>query len=502
MKIKSIILLSAATLLLSGCTNLDEKLYDQVPMDDYGKTDSEIATIVGGAYASLRGYATPEGLNCYVASEFIFFLDECFSDEACIPTRGSDWYDNGVYQEVQRHDFKPGNKLFEAYWKYCYNGITRVNSIIYQVDKSALSEDQKNNVKAELRGLRAYYYYLLLDNFGAVPISTNFEDEGLPAKSSRAEVYKFVEDELLDVVDRLPSSAIYGRFTQNVANGILARLYLNSEVFIDTPRWQDCINACNKITGYTLENNYFTNFLRNNETSKEIMFAATYDQAMGTVGNYLSRMTYHNYQKYAVDPAGVWQWSANGICAQPGLYSSFDPEDVRRESLLIGEQINLSTGSIIITDRDEQLIYTEEVNSIDDAGYVQGARLHKYEIRADDKWEADNDWVLMRYSEILMMAAEANYRLENSAAALPLINQVRKRAGLEDLTTLTLEDIDNEWKHEFVFEGLRRSVNIRFGTFFDSWWEKGSTLPYKKVYPIPTNVLALNPNLEQNTDYK
>lgn len=500
--LKSVIMASAITVTMAACTNLDEKLYDQVSMDDYGKTDSEIATIVGGAYASLRGYSTPEGLNCYVTSEFVFFLDECASDEACIPTRGSDWYDNGVYQEVQRHDFKPGNKLFESYWKYCYNGITRVNGIIYQVDKSTLDDESKENVKAELRGLRAYYYYLLLNNFGAVPITTNFEEEGLPEKSTTAEVYEFVESELPEIMDRLPAAVIYGRFTQNVANGVLARLYLNSEVYIDTPRWQDCIDACNKINGYILENDYYTNFKQKNEVSKEIMFAATFDQAMNTVGNFLARMTYHGYQKFAVDPAGIWQWSANGICAQPGLYSSFDEKDIRRKSLLIGEQINLSTGSVIVTDRGEQLIYTEEVNSISDAGNVEGARLHKYEILATDKWEADNDWVLMRYSEILMMMAEANFRLGNTAAALPLINQIRNRAGLDDLTTLTIEDIDNEWKHEFVFEGLRRTVNIRFGTFYQPWWEKGETEAYKKVYPIPTNVLALNPKLEQNPDYQ
>lgn len=500
--IKSILTVGFATL-LCACTDLDERLYDQVGMDDYGQTDSEIATIVGGAYASLRGYDTPEGLACWVGSEFVFFLDETVSDEACIPTRGPDWYDGGVYQDIQRHIFKPDNKLFESYWKYCYNGITRVNSIIYQVDKSGLTDDAKNNVKAELRGLRAYYYSLLLDRFGAVPISTNFEDEGLPAKSSRADVFKFVETELLDVVDLLNPNPIYGRFTQAVAYGVLARIYLNAEVYINTARWDDCVKYCDKVRGYMLEPSYFTNFARDNEKSQEIMLAATFDHTMGTTGNYLASMTYNNDQKYAFDPAGIWQWSANGISAQPGLYSSFEEKDVRRSSLLIGEQINLSTGSVIVTDKGDQLIYTEDIRSIDDAGLVEGARLHKYAVHADDKWERDYDWVLMRYAEIIMMNAEANFRLGNEAVALSLVNQLRARAGLDALSSLTLEALDEEWRHEFVFEGLRRTVNIRFGTFFKPWWEKETvTEEYKKVFPIPANVLTLNPKLEQNPDYQ
>lgn len=497
--IKSIAIL-LVTALMGSCTDLSETLYDQVSMDDYGQTDSEISTIVGGAYASLRGYDA-EDVACWLASEFVFFLDEASSDEACIPTRGTDWYDNGVYIELQRHDFKPGNKLFNSYWKYCYNGVTRVNSIIYQVDKSGLNDEAKENVKAELRGLRAYYYWLLLDHFGAVPISTNFEDEGLPEKSSREEVFKFVESELLEVIDRLNAGAVYGRFTRPVAYGLLARLYLNAEVYTGKARWQDCLNACNQVSGYTLEADYYASFATDNEKSKEIMFAAIYDHTMGTLGNFLGSMTYNGDQKFAFDPKGVWQWSANGICAQPGLYSSFEENDVRRNSLLIGPQINLATGSVVITDRGEQLIYTEEVASIDNAGYVEGARLHKYAVQANDSWERDYDWVLMRYAEIIMMSAEANFRLGNETTALALVNRLRERAKLEPLASLTLEQLDAEWKHEFVFEGLRRTVNIRFGTFFEPWWEKGTTENYKKVFPIPANILELNPLLKQNPDY-
>ncbi len=490
--------------LLISCTDLDEKLYDKVSTDDYGKTEAEIRTIVGGAYATLRGFndANAGGTICFPTCEFIFFLNECVSDDALIPTRGTDWYDGGRYQQLQEHTWDANNITILSAWKYCFQGIANINSIIYQVDKSELTEEGKDKVKAELRGLRAYYYTLLIDWFGDVPISTSFEDTSLPAKSSRKEVFDFIEKEFTEILPLLPTGVRYGGFTQNVANSLLARLYLNAEVYTGTPRWQDCINACDKVSGYVLEPNYFESFKTQNEKSRETIFVIPYDHKEGTVGNYLASMTYHYNQRYAFSATGGYQWCGNGICAQPGLYSSFEEKDVRRKSLLIGDQINLATGNVIMMDDGNPLSYTETIGDYKKALQNEGARLHKYEAQGDDQWERDNDWVLIRYSEILMMKAEASFRLNYVVNALTLVNEVRSRAGLDDLTTLTLADLDNEWRHEFVFEGNRRTVNIRFGTFFEPWWSKGTTPKFRGVYPIPATMLAANPNLIQNPNYK
>lgn len=500
---KTLLYFSSLALLVS-CTDLDEKLYDKVSTNDYGKTEAEIQTIVGGAYATLRGFndANAGGTICYPTCEFVFFLNECTSDEALIPTRGTDWYDGGRYQQLQEHSWDANNTAILSAWKYCFQGIANINSIIYQVDKSELSADDKNKIKAELRGLRAYYYTLLIDWFGDVPITTNFEDSALPEKSTRKEVFDFIEKELTEVIELLPAGVRYGGFTQNVANSLLARIYLNAEVYTGQTRWQDCIDVCEKVTGYTLEPDYFESFKTQNEKSKEIIFAIPYDHKQGTVGNYLASMTYHYNQKYAFSASGSYQWCGNGICAQPGLYSSFDEKDIRRKSLLIGDQINLATGSIIMMDNGNPLTYTEEISDYKNALQNEGARLHKYEVQADDQWERDNDWVLIRYAEILMMKAEANFRLNYTVNALSLINELRARAGLDALSSLTLEDLDREWQHEFVFEGNRRTVNIRFGTFFEPWWSKGETPKYRGVYPIPAMMLATNPSLVQNPDYE
>ena len=109
----------------------------------------------------------------------------------------------------------------------------------------------------------------------------------------------------------------------------------------------------------------------------------------------------------------------------------------------------------------------------------------------------------MRYAEVLMMQSEASFRLGYTQTALDYINQVRKRAALDPLTTLSLEALDNEWKHEFVFEGLRRTTNIRFGTFFKTWWNKEADPAdmHTRFFPIPKEELDKNPNLVQNTGY-
>lgn len=499
--------LLASAIALTGCTDLDEKLYDKVTTDEYGKSQSEVLTIIGGAYSTLRGYAadTPEGnsVNCYPTCEYVFFTSECASDEACIPTRGTDWYDGGRYQELQFHSWTAQNTGVLSVWRYNFTGVSKINAIIYQVEQSELSAEAKNVVEAELRGLRAYYYYNLLDAFGNVPISTDFTAKELPKNSSRTEVFNFVEKELTEIIPLLPEGVQYGRFTQNVAYTLLARLYLNAEVYTGTPRWQDCLDACDKVKGYSLTANYKASFATQNESSKEIIFAIPYDHKQGTVGNYLASMTYHYNQKQAFDPEGVYQWCGNGICGQPGLYSSFDEADVRRNCLLIGQQKSAKDGSDVLMDNGEPLNYTEEIGDFLNAKQNEGVRLDKYEWNPTDSWERDNDWVLMRYAEILMMQAECQYRLGYAQTALPYINQVRQRAGLPDLNDLTLADLDTEWKHEFVFEGLRRTTNIRFGTFYEPWWNKEADPAdhHTGIFPIPQDELAKNPNMVQNPGY-
>ena len=503
MKAKIIYAISLVLFMTSACTDLDETLYDKVEAGNYGNTPGEIETIVGRAYASLRGYsdANSGGTHAYPASEYVFFLPSISSEECALPTRvGGDWFDGGQYLDLQSHNWNADNKVIWSAWKYNFGGISSVNAVMYQVKQSDLTDEAKTKIYAELRALRAYYYYNLLDLFGNVPIVTDFEVTELPANSTRAQVYTFIESELTEVVELLPEN-IYGRMTKNAANTLLARLYLNSEVFINQARWQDCIDACDKVNGM-LELNYFASFLTENENSGEIIFAIPYDHRAGTVGNYMPSMTFHYEQKYAFSPTAAYPWCGNGMCAMPGTYRMFDENDIRRNAVLIGEQINLATGSVIIMPASgEPLIYTDSIEDITNAKQNEGARLIKYEVNGDDAWERDNDLVVMRYAEVLMMKAECYVRLGAAANARPLVEQVRRRAGLDTPNDVDLDFINQELKKEFLFEAHRRTDNIRFGDFFQPWWNKGATPAFKGIFPIPSFEMQKNSNLVQNPGY-
>lgn len=482
-----------------SCTNLDEELYSTVPDGSFGTTPAEVQALVGGAYSSLRGFSD-EITTSFPTTE-VFFINEVSSDEATIPTRGVNWYDGGRYQEMQRHDWTPQNPLVFSVWRYAYNGIAKVNSIIYQIDKSALTTKEKEPIYAELKAVRSYYYLVLLDLFGNVPIVTDFADLTLPTNSSRTEVFNFVEKELTEAIPHLKSGVVYSKFTKNVAYALLSRLYLNAEVYTGKPRWADALKMAQNVSGYSLNGDYFGNFLVENQNSPEIILSIPFDSKAGTVGNYIGSMSFHYLHRFTIAANGDYPWCANGISAQPGVYSAFKEDDKRRKSLAIGDQISLATGSTIVMDNGEPLTYTENITSLASAKENEGARINKYEQKPGEKYERDHDWVLVRYAEMLMIQAECHVRMGNPSLAKPLVDQVLARTGTKAPDNITLDYLNEELMKEFIFEGQRRTTNIRFGTFFKPWWEKGATAQYRNIFPIPSTVLITNTNLKQNPGY-
>lgn len=505
MKLQSI-LAAGILLLCGGCTDLSENLYDKINANDYGTTDTEIGTIVGRAYASLRG-GNFDGANGLAFSEYIYFISAISSDEATLPARngGADWYDGGRYIQLQRHQWDASNVTITGAWRYCYRGISTINAVISQVEQSSLTDEAKDKIYAELRAVRAYFYYRLIDWFGNVPIVKDYNDLSLPTNATRVEVYQFIEDELLAIIDKLPDSG-YGKMTKNAGNCLLARLYLNSKVFTGKERWQDCLDVCKKITGQ-LEPDYFTNFLTENQVSKEIIFSIPYNHKMGTSGNFLNWTLTHEQQIWAISPTGNFYGGGNSLVAQPGLYSTFDANDVRRKTMLIGDQIDLRTGAVI--DRDpnqpglQPLSFVDEIKDIMDAKDNEGVHWCKYEQKDGEEWERDHDLVVMRYAEVLLMQAECYVRLNQPDLARPFIQQIRTRAGLDMPDVIDLNVIDDELKKEFVFEDHRRTDMIRFGTFFTgTWWGKPDLTPeYKGLFPVPALEMQKNNQLKQNPGY-
>lgn len=475
-------------LTVNSCTNLDEKLYSTIPTDEYGKTPQEIETIVGRAYASLRGYAG------HFPLDYTYELNENASDEAVIPTRGTDWYDGGVHQRVQRHQWRADENLIQATWEMLYSGITIVNSIIYQVDQSTLTDAQKANVKAELRGIRAYYYYRLCDMFGNVPLQTDYTDQELKAKSPRAEVYAFIESELKDIVGKLPATG-YGKFTKAVGYSLLARLYLNAEVFAGTPKWQECIDACDQVTGYSLQPNFLDNFLTENQGSVENIFVIPYDATV-TLGNYKQSLALHYQARVAFQTTADF---VNGYCCEPGVFGKFEETDARRKGLLQGPLL-APDGSQLLQSDGNPVNFTDAV-SLENATQSDGVRDIKYQISKGDKWERSNDYVLIRYAEVMLMKAEALIRLGRAGQAQPLVASVRQRAGVTTPETIDIDFLYDELLREFLFEEHRRTDQIRFGKFGVAGWEMNVTDKTREIYPIPTSAMQTNNKLVQNPGY-
>lgn len=182
---KNIICAVLAPVALVSCMDLDENVYDKLPTDEFGTTEKQINAIMAPAYQSLKNMLAYDGP---------WGAADMTADILMAPTRvGGDWWDGGQYMEQCMHSWKPNSYSVENCWDYCTGGLTTVNSVYNIIEKSeAMSDELKLQYLSELRGLRAFWYYVIVDIFGNAPLVTDFEDTSLPSSTSRADIYKYV----------------------------------------------------------------------------------------------------------------------------------------------------------------------------------------------------------------------------------------------------------------------------------------------------------------------
>lgn len=497
---------------LPACTNLDEVVYDKIIADDFGRTDAEINSIIGPAYTTLKKY---------FPSNFLY-LAECSGDMALTPTRkGGDWFDGGAYRDLHMHTWTANTSTIRGCWNAATQAISSCNLIYETVNNSGLEADDKTKALAEIRGVRAFWFYVMLDNWGNVPISADFQDKELPEVKSRKEVYNFVLSELNDIKDVLRSdvtTASYGKFTKGAAYALLAKMYLNAEAWgVDSPKWQETIDACDVVMSldYILEPDWKANFQVNNETSKEAIFAACFSNQDTDDQNTLHKRTLHYKDNIAL--GGTWS-SWNGICAQPDYVKLYDADDKRFDwTYLHGEMKDPATGEVLITAHDRPLIHTTEVTIIPGSEYAgttwgqvnqeDGVRCNKWTFDKSTLDAMENDFHILRLADIYLMKAEALVRLgQNNAEATRLVNLIRERGFGNDsknYDSVTLDEIALERKLELAWECYSRQDAIRFGTFQDARWLKISTAgkDYLNIFPIPVEAWQANNKLVQNPGY-
>ncbi len=513
-----------------SCTNLDEELFDTVTADNFFKTDEEFVAALGQGYSAFGGIGNHFGL---------WSINEISSDELVISTKGGDWYDGGVLLQLHRHEFSAGNGMFNSAWGFVYGGINTCNRLIYQFTQ--LNTPAADAFIAELRAVRALWYYWALDAWGNVPLVTDFTNLEKPATTPRAQIYAFVEKELTDVIPLLSTkkdASTYGRMTKWAALAVRTKLYLNAEVFTGTPQWDKCIaDADNLINngGYSLEGVYKSNFLVNNQGSKENIFVYPYDKVFAQGFNWVAmtlhvsmqptyNLTFQPWNGYQtveefynsyIDPVKnpgpqgpVWKGLTKDL-NKDGISDDIGTLDNRLSNFIVGPQYNQAGGRTLDGGFEKNdfdgapITLTPELNEIFPQGLRQaGARIGKYEFEVGGTNNMSNDFVIFRLGDIILSKAEALWRKNPAdATALALVNSFRTRAGVTPYTSLTADNLYAERGREMYAEMTRRQDQIRFNTWGNPWWEKKASGPTYKLFPIPKPQTDANAKLVQNPGY-
>ena len=196
----------------------------------------------------------------------------------------------------------------------------------------------------------------------------------------------------------------------------------------------------------------------------------------------------------------------NGFATRAEFYNTFSNDDARKAIWLVGPQLdaagNVLTFKDAVDNVDKQLIFTPTITSLEKAFGNEGVRNVKYEVqRNNTRNDQDNDFVIFRYADVLLMKAEALMQTGNAAGALESVNQVRERAKVAPLTTLTMDELLAERGRELAWEGWRRNDLIRFGKWENAWEFKNNSDINRRLFPIPSQQLSNNPNLKQNPGY-
>ncbi len=545
MKHNNIIIL-LGLLLLSACTFLDEDPRGLLDTETAYSTETNLyLSTVANLYNYIGGNSDSQGLQGTYRGVYDF--NTFCTDELMLPTRGGDWYDGGFWQRLFLHEWDPSDEHLLATWEYLYKVVVLCNESLGIIESSTvISDTQKLSWSAEVRSLRAMYYWYLCDMFGRVPLLTKSTDTvASVGQASRSEVARFISDELTDCIPDLPSGRSntlgdsYGHMTQAVAWFILAKVALNSQVYFDDDwsdaagadvtftidgtgmnAWESTVYCCEQITalGYGLDETPDAPFSLHNETSTENIFVIPMDRNL-----YSNQYQYHFRSLHYLHSSELGFSAENGTSATLETLSDFgygtDFPDKRFPLTFFADTVRVN-GSTVKLDDGTTLVYKPlEIKLVltgSKYGKTAGARMLKYEIdptaTKDSKLQS-NDIVLFRYADVLLMETEAKLRMasgstsltsaaELSAEALVLLTAVRSRAGMP-VRVATLDNILKERKLELCCEGWRRQDMIRFGTFSSAYSDHPADSDnHFSVFPIPFTILTLNSGtLTQNPGY-
>lgn len=536
---KKIFALPLLAISLSFTSCLDETPKDQIPESEiYDSANSLYVNAVASLYNYIGAHEEGEGLQGTCRG--IYDYNTLTTDEAIIPIRGGNWYDGGLWENMYDHTWTATDTDLYNVWKYLYKVIVLSTKSLETIDqhKSLLNDQQRDEYKAEVRAVRAMFYYYAMDMFGRIPIlESSAQKTAEIRQSNRSDVFKYIVNELQTVAPLLPNEHsnlqgnYYGRVTRPVAWFLLAKLALNAEVYTDDNwtdsyrpdgktimidvdgtqknAWLTCIHYCNLIAsaGYSLESDYTKNFAVHNENSNENIFTIPLDKML-----YLNEFHYLFRSRHYAHGGAYGGASENGTCATLHTmavygYNTSSP-DTRLDLNFYTGKVEVD-GNYVTLDDGTPLEYKPLAveQNLTASQYIEtaGARMKKYEVDRtaySDGRMPNNDIVLYRYADVMLMKAEAKVR--NGESGDEELNAVRNRVGMPSLIA-TLDNILNERLLELVWEGWRRQDMIRFGIYNKQYDihtpSEADNKGYTTVFPIPGKARELNPNLEQNPGY-
>lgn len=548
MRTSKYITYSAVLLLLglSGCTKLQEKYQSSFTAAQLtaGLGSAGPTLLLQGAYADL---ATP-----FVGQDEVFSLEENTADESLVPTRGGDWDDNGVWRVMHNHTWDATH----AQILQVFNNLNKINFDATNVLNFQPTAEQG----AEARFLRAYSLYFLLDLYGQFPFRNPGDNLlNAPKVYSGDSAVTFLISELTTILPQLGSSNTFAQANPDACRALLMRLYLNRGAFNNRAKptfadadMQQVITLGNAIINsgkYHYMSNYFDNFTATNGSSTEGILA--YPSTSGVSANNGGvdarwMMTFHYNEYNGQAPNAGW----NGFSTISTFYDAFSVAgtatetakdtslDTRlggrttsnvasyknsgiRPGFLIGQQFD-QNGVALKDRKGAALSFTPVIasNMIETGSNLEvtGIRVSKYVPDFSDPtgkfYESNSgNWMmLIRYPEVVLMVAEAKMRAAapDVPGALTLINGLRTARGAATVASMPLVNTANvedpttllaERGRELYWESLRRTDLIRFGMYLAPWQYKPSDDAHYLVFPVPSQALALNPNLKQNSGY-
>ena len=562
-----------SSILLASCS-LDETPRSKFSEEEAFSTPKLVyVNTVANVYSSIgNGLYGSDGGSIHTFQEFS-------SDASMIPGRQGDWVDGGAWQNIFLHNFESSVSKYNDVWNNLYRVIGLANSSIDRLNKYLGEHPEYADYVYELRALRAVYYYYVMDLFGQVPLVVSSQVSANEVEqSNRSDVFKFVTSELAECIPHLSDSKsqnegeYYGRITKAVAYMCMAKCAINAPVYtIDdtTPTsysafvgidksgkataseeqgktvsemgkninitldgetrnaWETAVYCADQIAslGYRLQPSYADNFIVANQNSVENIWTRPNDCVNYKIEDYNVVRTLHYNHGGAI---GYQGW--NGACSSKQQmlvygYGTANPDPRLKLNFYTDKDYMEETGKAVedgATDKPLEympLAVKVDFTAADDphAMKCSGARMKKYEFdkSTTQQYSFNNDLVIWRYADALLLKAEAEYRMGNKAKALTIVNEVRGRVAATPRTELTLNDILDERMLELAWEGVRRQDQIRFCTFTEPTADRfkgvthnasagdynDDTQGYTMVYPIPYAVLNLNKKLDQNPGY-